>query len=255
MIALGLAPWLQLLLVLARVLSFLTSAPLFNRRQIPALSKIGLGVMLSLIVVVGGGVPVERDFGVFVSAIVLEVATGLAAGLVANWLFASFQMGGALMDQQAGFGMAAIFDPTTFGQVSLLSNLFLSLSLLLFLELNGHHLALLALLRSFAVVPAGSAVLGANWAQVVLAVLAGAMSLTLRLAAPVLAVLAITDITLGMLGRAVPQLNVLMLALPVKAGVALLVLAAVSPLILGVGDAFITRLEALLAYSLGAMSP
>lgn len=255
MILAGLAPWLQLLLVLARVLSFLTVAPLFNRRQIPALSKIGLAVIVSIIVVAGGGAPVERDLGMFVSSLVLEVATGLAAGLLASWLFASFQMGGALMDQQAGFGTAAIFDPTTFGQVSLLSNLFLTLSLLLFLELNGHHLALLAILRSFALVPAGSAALGVDWAQVVLAVLAGAMSLTLRLAAPVLAAIAITDITLGMLGRAVPQLNVLMLALPVKAGVALLVLAAASPLILGVGDAFMTGLEALLAQSLGAMSP
>jgi len=167
----------------------------------------------------------------------------------------SFQMGGALMDQQAGFGIAAIFDPTTFGQVSLLSNLFLLLSLLLFLEFNGHHLVLLALLRSFTLVPAGSAVLGASWAEVMLAVLAVSLSLTLRLAAPVLAAVAITDITLGMLGRAVPQLNVLMLALPVKAGVALLVLAAASPLLLGVGDAFVTRLEVVLAQSLGAMSP
>jgi flagellar biosynthetic protein FliR len=255
MIALNLASWLQLLLVLARVLSFLTTAPLFNRRQIPALSKIGLAMVLSLIVVAAGGVPVERNIGTFVSAFVLEVATGLAAGMLANWLFMSFQMGGALMDQQAGFGIAAIFDPTTFGQVSLLSNLFLMLSLLLFLELNGHHLALLALLRSFALVPAGSAVLAGGWAQVVLTVLAGSMSLALRLAAPVIAAIAVTDITLGMLGRAVPQLNILMLALPVKAGVALLVLAAAAPLILGVGDAFVTRLEALLAQSLGAMSP
>lgn len=255
MILPALTPWLQLLLVLARVLSFLTTAPLFNRRQIPPLSKIGLALVLSLIVVAAGGVSVEREIGAFLSAVVLEVATGLAAGMLANWLFMSFQMGGALMDQQAGFGTAAIFDPTTFGQVSLLSNLFLMLSLLLFLELNGHHLALLALLRSFTLVPAGSAVLGGSWAQVVLTVLAGSMSLALRLAAPVLAAVAITDITLGMLGRAVPQLNVLMLALPVKAGVALLVLAAASPLILGVGDAFMTRLEVILAQSLGAMSP
>ncbi|MBT9154758.1 MAG: hypothetical protein DDT39_01437 [Firmicutes bacterium] len=255
MIVQGLAPWLQLLLVLARVLSFIITAPLLNRRQIPALSKIGLAMILSLIVVAGGGVPVEREIGTFVSAVVLEAATGLAAGMVASWLFASFQMGGALMDQQAGFGTAAIFDPTTFGQVSLLSNLFLSLSLLLFLELNGHHLMLLALLRSFTLVPAGSAVLGVSWAQAVLAVVAGAMSLALRLAAPVMAAIVITDITLGMLGRAVPQLNVLMLALPVKAGVALLVLGAAAPLLLGVGDAFIARFEVLLAQALGAMSP
>lgn len=255
MILPALAPWLQLLLVLARVLSFLTVAPLFNRRQIPPLSKIGLAMLLSLIVVATGDVALERNIVTFLSALVLEVATGIAAGMLTNWLFMSFQVGGALMDQQAGFGTAAIFDPTTFGQVSLLSNFFLSLSLLLFLELNGHHLALLALLRSFTLVPAGSAVLGANWAQVVIAVLAGSMSLALRLAAPVLAAIVITDITLGMLGRAVPQLNVLMLALPVKAGVALLVLAVASPLLLSVGDAFVARLEVMLMQVIGAMSP
>ncbi len=255
MIISGIVPWLQLLLVMARVLSFLAVAPLFNRPQIPDLSKIGLAMILSLIVVAAGSMPISIDIGTFVGALVLEVATGMAAGLVANWLFLSFQMGGAVMDQQAGFGTAAIFDPATLAPVSLLANFFLSFSLLLFLELNGHHLLLHALLRSFTVVPAGSAILGADWAQIVLSVLAAAMSLMLRLAAPVLAAMAITDITLGMLGRAVPQLNVLMLALPVKAGVALLVLAAVSPLMLGVGDAFLTQLEAMLAQSLGAMSP
>jgi flagellar biosynthetic protein FliR len=255
MIVAGLAPWLQLLLVLARVLSFLATAPLFNRRQIPALSTIGLAMLLSLIVVSGGDIPQERDIAVFIGALVLEVATGLAAGLLANWLLMSFQMGGALMDQQAGFGTASIFDPTTFGQVSLLSNLFLMLSLLVFLELNGHHLVVLALLRGFSLVPPGSAVFGVSFAQVVLTVLAASFSLMLRLAAPVLAAVAITDMTLGMLGRTVPQLNVLMLALPVKAGVALLVLVAVSPLFLGVGDAVMTQLEVILAESLGAMSP
>ena len=255
MIAVGLAPWLQLLLVLARILSFLVSAPLFNRRHIPGLSKIGLAMLLSLVVVAQGGVPVERDLGTFVSALVLEVTTGLAAGMLANWLLLCFQMGGAVIDQQAGFGTAAVLDPTSLTQVSLVSNLLLYLSLVLFLALDGHHLILLALLRSFFIVPAGSAALGVSWAEVVLTVMTGAASLTLRLAIPVVAALIITDVTLGMLGRAVPQLNVLMLGLPAKAGVALLVLAATSPLLLGVGDTLMVTLETELAKMLGAMSP
>lgn len=251
----SLAPWLGFILVLSRILSFLVTAPVFNRRNIPTLTKIGLGMVLSLMITAQGQVAYTRSMGAYVGALTAEVVTGLVAGTIANWLFQSFHMGGQIIDQQAGFGTASMFDPATSTQVSLISNFLLYVGLLLFLQLNGHHMLILGLLRSFSVVPAGAAALGSGLTAVAVNVLMGATILLVRLAIPVVATLILTDITLGMIGRTVPQLNVLMLGLPVKAAVALLVLAAVSPVFLGVGNALLSQLEISLARILGVMVP
>ena len=250
-----LSPWLALILVLARVLSFIVTAPILNRRGIPLLLKIGLGVFLALIVFAGEPMYYEGSTSVFIGSLISETIVGLCMGTLANWLFQSFTMGGQLIDQQAGFGSASMFDPGSSMQVSLISNLILFVSILLFLELNGHHILLLGIIKSFQVVPVGAGVLGLSLAAVVLKALTAATVLLIRVAIPVVVVLVLTDLILGMVGRTVPQLNVLMLGLPVKAGVALLVLAAVSPAFLGVGGSLLSELELVLSRAIGVMAP
>lgn len=255
MISEALAQWLALILVLARILSFIVVAPILNRRQIPVLAKVGLGLFLAFVVLAGEPAQYEGSSSSFLGDIVVECVVGLTAGTLCNWLFQSFTMGGQIIDQQAGFGAASLFDPGSSMQVSLISNLVMYISILLFLELNGHHLLLFGLIKSFQVVPVGMGVLGLSLGAVVMRALAAATVLLVRVAIPVVVVLVLTDLILGMVGRTVPQLNILMLGLPVKAGVALLVLAAVSPVFLGVGGSLVSELEAVLGKAIGVMAP
>ncbi|KAF0195863.1 MAG: flagellar biosynthetic protein FliR [Bacillota bacterium] len=253
--SLVLTPWLALTLVLARILAFIVTAPILNRRGIPSLLKIGLGVFVALIVFAGEPMHYEGSTSAFIGSLISETMVGLCMGMLASWLFQSFTMGGQLIDQQAGFGSAAMFDPGSSIQVSLISNFILFISILLFLELDGHHILLLGIIKSFQVVPVGAGVLGLSLGTVVLRALTASMVLMIRVAIPVVVVLVLTDLILGMIGRAVPQLNVLMLGLPVKAGVALLVLAAVSPAFLGVGGSLLSELEGVLSRAFGVMAP
>lgn len=255
MIVSAISPWLGFILVLSRILAFLSTAPVLSRRGIPALAKVGLGVMLTFIVFAGKPMNYSGTTTKFVGCLVLETAIGLTAGTLANWLFQCFQMGGQLIDQQAGFGSAAIFDPGSAMQVSLISNFIMYLSILLFLELNGHHLLLLGLVRSFQVVPVGTGLIGISASTVILRALSASTVLLIRVAVPVVVVLVLTDLILGMVGRTVPQLNVLMLGLPVKAGVAFLVLVAISPAFLGVGNSLLSELEVVMAKAIGVMIP
>jgi flagellar biosynthetic protein FliR len=247
--------WLTFLLVLARVLSFLMAAPIFGRRNTPPLVKVFLGVVLCYACVAVATKPFQGSTTEFVYALLVETAGGLAAGILCTWLFQSFQMGGQLMDQQSGFAMATLIDPGTSTQTSLFSNLLMHISILLFLELNGHHLLIMGIIRSFAIVGPGEGIIGRGLTEVVMRTMVSALMLCIRLAIPVLAVLIITDLTLGMVGRTVPQLNVLMLGLPVKAAVALLVLAAVTPVFVGVGNSMLSELEQTLGAALRMMSP
>ena len=252
---LELTPWLAFILVMARILSFIVTAPILNRRGIPVLLKIGLGMFLALIVFVGEPMHYEGSTSAFLGSLISETMIGLSMGTLANWLFQSFTMGGQLIDQQAGFGSASMFDPGSAMQVSLISNLILFVSLLLFLELNGHHILLMGLIKSFQVVPVGTGVLGLSLTTVAIRALTAATVLLIRVAIPVVVVLVLTDLILGMVGRTVPQLNVLMLGLPVKAGIALLVLAAVSPAFMAVGGSLLGEIEGVLSRTIGVMAP
>lgn len=247
--------WLTLLLVLGRVLSFLAVAPIFSRRNIPVLAKVGLGFLLSISAMSALDTPFAGGTTDFIYSFLAEVFSGLAAGILCTWLFQSMQMGGQLMDQQAGFGMASLLDPGSATQSTLLANLVMYISILLFIELNGHHILVLGVIRSFAIVGPGEAVLGMGVAQLALRTLLLAYVLLIRVAVPVLVVLILTDLTLGMVGRTVPQLNVLMLGLPIKAAVAMLVLATVSPVFLGVGHSVFASIEDTLGAVLRGMVP
>jgi len=251
----SLAPWLTFILILARIMSMLVTAPLFGRRDIPQLPKLGLGMYLSLLTMTNVDTMFAGDNAAFIQALFAEVVGGLVVGLLASWLLSSFAMGGQLMDQQAGFGTASVLDPGTATTVTLIGNLLLYVGLLLFLELNGHHLLIMGLMRSFALVPAGSLSLPFTLTEWAVRTLTITTVLFLRLAMPLLAVIVITDIALGMVGRAVPQLNVLMLGLPLKAGVALLLLGVLSPLFVALGHDMVTHIEQGLGLLLGGMMP
>ncbi|MBS4055544.1 MAG: flagellar biosynthetic protein FliR [Thermaerobacter sp.] len=247
------APWLTFLLILGRIMSMLVTAPLFGRRDIPLMPKLGLGMYMSLLTMTTVETSFSGSNAAFIQAFLAEVVGGLVVGLLASWLLSSFTMGGQLMDQQAGFGTASVLDPGTATTVTLIGNLLLYVGLLLFLELNGHHLLIMGLMRSFAVVPAGNLGLPLSLTEWAVRTLTISTVLFLRLAMPLLAVIVITDIALGMIGRAVPQLNVLMLGLPLKAGVALLLLGVLSPLFLAIGHEVVMQVENSMGLLLGGM--
>ena len=247
--------WLTFILIMCRVLSFLVTAPLFSRRNVPNLIKVGLGFVLSISALAAVNTPFAGSTTELIYSLAAEVACGLVAGILCSWLFQSMQMGGQLMDQQAGFGTASLLDPGSATQSTLMANLIMYISILLFLELNGHHLLVLGIVRSFALVGPGEAVLGTGITFLALRTLLLAYVLLIRVAVPVLVAVVLTDLTLGMVGRTVPQLNVLMLGLPIKAAVAMMVLAAVSPMFMGIGQSMLTGIEDTFASVLRGMTP
>jgi len=255
MIDSSLSPWLGFILVLARILSFIVTAPVLSRRSVPTLAKVGLGIFVSMLIFAGKTPSFTGTNYGFMTDVILETAIGLTAGTITNWLFQSFTMGGQLIDQQAGFGSASMFDPGSAMQVSLISNFIMYISILLFLELNGHHLLLFGLMRSFEIVPVGVGTVGFSLSTIVLRAVTASTVLLIRVAVPVVVVLVMTDLILGMVARTVPQLNVLMLGLPVKAAVAFLVLAAVSPVFLSIGGSLLSELETVLGRAIGVMAP
>lgn len=233
------------LLAFARVSAFLSAGPLFFF-PLPRPWKAGTALALTLILfpVLPGTAPPPAGglwgFGVLLAK---EVAAGLALGFVAGLPLQALALAGQIMDIQMGFFMSGVFDPAMGHQVTINSRFLYLLGLLLFLILDGHHLLIAALARSFEAIPLGGVVFGGEAALAAIRMFAQMIALGLQLAAPVVAVVLITDICLGLLGRTAPEMNVFMLGFPLKVGLGILVLGVVVPLLGVTLQAFLEMVE------------
>lgn len=233
------------LLVLCRLTAFMVVAPFFSFRQAPVLVKIGLGLLLAYLIfpfVSFETLEVTRGTAagfLYLLLVIKETLVGLALGFVASLIFQAVVTAGQLMDLESGFAFANLLDPQTGTETTLLGEYLNVLALLLFLELNGHHQLLQALLQSFALIPLGTAAFTEPLVASVVRIFGGVFALAFRIAAPLIIVLLVSDVTLALLARTVPQLNVFILGFPLKAGLGILVLSLVLPF-LGVvlGEAF-----------------
>ncbi|MBC7342899.1 MAG: flagellar type III secretion system protein FliR [Clostridia bacterium] len=229
-----LAFWQLHLLVLCRVSSFLVTAPVFSSRSIPPLAKIGLATLVAILIApqVRGYSGLETaSWQIFVMRVIAEVLVGLALGWIASLTFNAIRVAGEMIDLQTGFSMAQLFDPQQGYQVSLLGQLMVVLGTLLYLAIGGHLVLLESLGASYNLIPPGGAGLAQADSAIVAKIFVGSFALGFRMAAPLLAVLAVTDIALSLVARTVPQLNVFILGFPLKAGVALVALELALPLL------------------------
>lgn len=220
-----LAPQAVLFLLIAtRLSAMMAVAPVFGSRSIPVRLKAGLVVLISyialpLVAAQGGRAPTD-----VIEVIVLagkEALIGLAFGLVAQFLFAAVQTAGAFIDINAGFAIAQAIDPTSNSSISILSRWYNLVAIAAFLAMGGHQLLVAGVVRSFALAPP---LAHPNMGAVVSGVLSQADDILLvvvQVAAPIIGALLITDVTLGIISRSVPQMNVFIVGLPLKIIVAL----------------------------------
>lgn len=237
--------WLVFLLVFTRLTAFIAVAPLFSNRSIPPWSKIGLGLGLGAIVTPFAGNPPLLDITAPVFALFLlgEVLLGLALGVITNIIFNGIMIGGQMMDVSMGFAMSSLFDPASQVQSTLIGRFLNVMALMMLLAMNGHHSMLLALIASFDLVPAAGVHFQPAMVAEVIAIFSGMFLLAFKLAAPVLAVIFVSEIALGLVARTVPQLNVFILGFPLKIGLGILVLAVTMPLLAVVFGNLLSQME------------
>ncbi len=249
---------IALLLIFVRTVSLIGTAPLFGNAQIPSLYKIGLAAYLAFVVAVG--LP-SRDIGGFASIglpwlivlIMLEAFTGIALGMMAGVVFAAIQFAGELLDMQVGFSMANVMSPGSLGPSGLLSNLYYVIFGLWFLSINGHHAVILALFYSFKIIPLGAAVFNGSVAQVMLRALVSLFLLGVQLSAPVMLSLFLTNLSMAVASRAVPQMNVFVVGLPVTLLVGWAAIFVVLPGITTVMQGAVTAFDQQIASMISAL--
>ncbi|MBP1724609.1 MAG: flagellar biosynthetic protein FliR [Deltaproteobacteria bacterium] len=224
-----------LVLILMRVSPILFMMPVFSSRSLPNLLKAGLTLTVSLILLplvqldprLLPSEPIQ--FGFLMAA---ELMIGLILGLSVKIIFTGIQMSGELAGFQMGLSLASVMDPQSEVNAPILSQFLYLVSLVVFLAVDGHHWFFRALYQSFLLLAPGEIHLQEGLYRHFLGLLTSLFVVAIKIAAPVMAVLIFTQIGLGILAKAVPQINILITSFPLTLGIGLLFLALSIELIL-----------------------
>jgi flagellar biosynthetic protein FliR len=214
-------------LALTRILAILIHLPMLGGRLVPDPVKIGLGFLLALAMIPWQPLPPEAsslttfEFGLAVGR---ELLLGTLAGFAAALTFGALQIAGEMMGLGSGFASARFMNPALESSGSALDNFFLMVATLLFLIIDGHHAFLLALQRTFELIPLNSP-LPVFSAERLIVLTSQLIAAGIRISLPVLGTLLLADLTLGLLARVAPQVQVFFLGMPLKLGAGLIVLA------------------------------
>ena len=217
---------LSVLLISVRFSVAFALSPVFTSYGIPAIARLALILAMSTLVYQAGAVSLTAtvDTSQIIAAVGAEAVNGVLLGLAVHVALAAFALAGRMLDIQIGFGLGSVFDPVTRSSANVLGSLLALLGVMLFIAADA-HLALASLLAaSFDVVPLGTLPPVDDPLKVASA--AGAMfAFGLALAAPVVLALFLTDVIVGIISRNSPQINVLVLSMPLKVLVGIFVLA------------------------------
>lgn len=213
-------------LLLVRPGLLIAAAPPFGALYTPMPVKIGLSVVLGL--ALAPTVTLPGAVGMAPLAIILarEAAIGLALALSVRSLMAGAELAGQLAGFQLGFAYAAAVDPQTGARNGILSALYTSLTLLTFLGINGHHALLRALAESYQAMPIGLGHVDAGMTTSVAALLGLLFVFGTQVAAPIVIVLLVVEVAIGLISRAAPALNLMVLGFPIRLLAGLIALAA-----------------------------
>lgn len=223
------------LLIFFRVLGVVAFMPLFGSRLVPKQAKVGLALLITLVLfplipVPGGALPTSLvSYGVLV---VKELLVGLIIGFATDLIFMGVQLAGQLVSLQMGLGIADIIDPQANMQVAVIGRLKHFLALLIFLAISGHHFLLQALAASFDLVPPLQVSFSGMVVEKLVTMTAQVFEIAIKIGAPAMAALFLTNVALGIIARTVPQMNVFIVGLPLNIGVGLLTIALSFPFFL-----------------------
>lgn len=216
------------ILILTRVGAAVGTAPVLGGRSVPMQAKLALTLLVSLVLLAANWqrlAPLPGSWAELLAVLVQHLAVGLLLGFATGLVFAALQMAGQLVGLQVGFALADTVDPVSEFNVALLDQFYNILAALIFLAIDGHHWLMLALLRSFDLVPLTQATLNVPSPEELAVLTANVPALALQVAFPVMAALVVADVALGILVRIAPQINVFVVGMPLKVAIGLVAMA------------------------------
>jgi flagellar biosynthetic protein FliR len=229
-------PQLQIFfLIFLRVGAIMMFIPVFDSRNIPVLFKAGLAFSVSILlfpILKLDNIPFITSAIPFGIGVIGEIMMGAVIGLSVRLIFAGIQLAGQLSGFQMGLAIANVMDPVTSAQVSIIAQLNNLMALLIFLTINAHHMFLRALAESFRLIPPFDVQFSNSLIEHLISLSGNMFIIAIKVGAPVIVALLLTNVAFGLIARTVPQMNIFLVAMPIQIVVGLLFLAFALPYLL-----------------------
>lgn len=250
--------WLGLFIFpLTRILALLATAPVFNNAALPVRIRLvtGLAIAMALSPALPPPAPIPAGSWIGLAVIAEQLLIGVLMGFALRIAFVAIDVAGELIGLQMGLSFATFFDPLSSSVTPVMTSFLGLLTALIFLAMNGHLLTLTVLAESFTLLPVSATPFHAAALSSLLTASAMMFSLGVMLALPLITALLITNISLGVLARVAPTLNLFAVGFPVTLALGFIVLLLSLPYIgdamEGVFNSGFTALEAVLRAAAG----
>jgi len=217
--------------VMMRMMGMVLFNPLVGRNNIPIVYRIGLVMILTFLVfeyVPVGQVYYQTVVGT-VTALLLELLVGYFLGYLVYCILTVFSVGGELIDMQLGLSMAQMYDSSSNVNMSLVGTIYNLLFMLCFFAVDGHLTLIQLMIQSYTVVPVGQVVLNSQLAIYCVEFFGAILTLAVKLAIPVVSIQLITEVAVGILMKAIPQINVFVLNIQLKLIIGFFIIFAMVP--------------------------
>lgn len=208
-----------LVLVSIRMFCFFIMLPIFFPSGTPNTVKVGLTLVMAYILLPGIDYSTVNTIDStipFIYNCVNEAAAGFTLGFMVSLCFTAFRIAGSYMDLQIGLAMMSMFDPNSESTSTLMERLMYWFVMVVFLAVDGHHMLIKSLLDSFSTIRLGSFLLTQGSVNIVIKAFITYFSIAVKIAVPILLIMLMADLTMSLVARTVPQLNVMILGLPIK---------------------------------------
>ncbi|MEI6100392.1 MAG: flagellar biosynthetic protein FliR [Eubacteriales bacterium] len=227
------ANWDYLLLLLLRVSALIFTSPIFGRKNIPVIARIGYCACITYLffITMPHTQPIDYhdDILLFVLLCVKELLFGLVIGFVLNLFFTLVFTSGQLMDMQMGFGIGSVYNPQNNINVPMVGNFLNLIMLIVFFAMNGHHRLIQILYLTVVKIPVGQVSFSTNITWVAVELFVQTFALAVSIALPIIISGLLAQALLGVMVRSVPQINAFAIGLPLEVMIGLVVLLAMLP--------------------------
>ncbi len=225
-VEIGLEPVLHALLGSVRVFVMMIAGPIFSHPALSMRVRLMASVMIAWVAApVGVDALSTASWEVIdvAGAIAVEVMVGLAVGIGSGLVFAGMLQLGEFVAIQGGLGAARSIDPTSGASSVAIGMAFNTFAMLIFLAIGGHHELIRGIVASFDSIPVGGRMPDTAMLQEIASLASVIWKMAFQLAAPISVSIFVQNVAMGVLARAMPQLNLLLVNLPLHVGMMLFI--------------------------------
>lgn len=243
-------------LVFMRMSGCILFNPIFGRRNLPVIWRIGLTILLTIFTynLLPEQTVEARGFIVFGVLAAKELLVGFIIGYIIQLFLSVIILSGEVMDLQIGISMSKIYDPQSNVSMPVTASMLNIMLMLIFFAVNGHITMIQIFVELGQMIPYGEFAINPNLFGQLTALFSNILIYAVKMSLPVLAVGIVTEMSIGLLMKAVPQINVFVVNLQLKILVGFIVIVALVPTFASFLERLITLMFDQIQYVFRALS-